>query len=513
MAPPQLACDHKALPVSNPGMSNDLMRSFKGDLRAPLPLHPLETALLWVAILNVCSLPWMLGGMRPWSQFISLGLSVVAFGLALLPRNYSEALVRGESYTLHPWRRLIRWPLFWIGTLFFAYITIQALNPAYVFVQKPTSWSMVAIPHIDWLPTGMSTPFEMMNPWRQMMIWGAPFLLTCALWSGVTRSKTLRHLVTVIAINCVLFAALALIQRATEAKEIYWTIKSSNEFLGAFIYRNHGGAYMVLSFMLTSGLAAWLHRRSRQKMARSSPATLFAFFSCIILVTIGVSYSRGSVIAVAGCLLWLLMMSTYWLLARTSGRSGSIIVITLTLMFVGFGALGLKSLNAERTVDRFKQMLEDNNATWKLRQIATDATTEMWQEKPLYGWGAGGFRFLFPKFQQTRMEILWRDQKRKRGYLFWEYAHNDWIQVAAEVGYFGLGLLGLGFLSTAFNLIKRRVWQHPLAIICIGGCIATIGHSRAEFLFYNPAIMNLWMTIGVIALIAVSIETHARSNR
>lgn len=455
----------------------------------------------------------MLGGMRPWAQFISLGLSVIAFVLALVPRNYDGELIRNEAYRTRPWKRLLHWPLFWIGSVFFTYVLIQALNPAWAFVQMENSWGMRPIDHIEWLPSGMRTPFEMMNPWRQMMIWGAPFLLACALWTGVTRSKALRRFVTAIVINCVLFALLALIQRATDAKEIYWAVKSSNEFLGAFIYRNHGGAYLVLSFMLTAGLAAWLHRRSRQKMARSSPATLFAFLACVILVAIGVSYSRGSVIALAGCLLWLLFLSTWWFFARNSGRNGAIIVMVLTMMFIGFGTLGLKAFNAERTVDRFKQMLEDNNATWKLRQIATDATAEMWEEKTLYGWGAGGFRFLFPKFQQTRSEILWLDQPRKRGYLFWEYAHNDWIQIAAEVGTVGLGLLGLGVLSTAIIFFKRRGWHHPLAIVCVGGCLATIGHSRAEFLFYNPAIINLWTTIGVITLIAVSIETHARSNR
>lgn len=489
-----------------------MLRDFKGDLRAPLPLHPLETALGWVAALNVCSLPWMLGGMRPWAQFISLGLSVIALTIALIPRNYDDELVHGNAYRTRPWKRLLHWPLFWIGTVFFTYILIQALNPAWEFVQREDSWGMRPIEHIEGLPSGMRTPFEMMNPWRQMMIWGAPFLLACALWTGITRSRTLRRFVTVVVVNCVLFALLALIQRATDAKEIYWAVKSSNEFLGAFIYRNHGGAYLVLGFMLTAGLSAWSHRRSQQKMARSSPALLFAFLACVILVAIGVSYSRGSVIALAGCLLWLLFLSIWGFFARRSDGNGRTIIVILGVLFIGFGALGLKAFNAERTVDRFKQMLEDNNATWKLRQIATDATADMWEEKPMYGWGAGGYRFLFPKFQQNHPEILWYDQNRKRGYLFWEYAHNDWIQFAAEMGYVGIGLLGFGALSVTVVFFKRHGWNHPLAMVCLGGAIATFGHSRAEFLFYNPAIINLWLTCGMIALISISIDQRERSH-
>lgn len=497
---------------SPPSSGASRLAAFRGDLRAPIPLHPLETALLWIAALNVCSLPWMLGGMRPWAQFISLGLSLVALVLALIPRHYSDTYTRGDDYTVHLWKKLIRWPLFWIGTVFFAYVLIQALNPAYEFRQFPKSWSMIAINHIEWLPTGMRTPFAMMNPWRQMMIWGAPFLLACSLWTGFTRSKSVRSLATLIVINTIVFAIFALIQRATGAKEIYWSFKSSNEFFGAFIYRNQGGAYLVLGFMLTAGLAAWHHQRSRQRHARSGPAGVIAFFACVILIAIGVSYSRGSVIGLAGGLLWLLGVSMAGMFSRSSSRGQSVIVFVLVLMFTGFGALGLKSYNAERTVDRFKQLLEDNNATWALRQMTTEATAEMWTERPLYGWGAGGYRFLFPKFQQTRPEILWSDQKRKRGYLFWEYAHNDWIQIAAEVGYVGLGLIGAGLFAALITFFKRRGWRHPLAMISVGGCIATVGHSRAEFLFYNPAIITLWICCAMLALLAASHENNKRKT-
>ncbi len=479
------------------------LRQFKGDLRAPLPVHPLEKALLVVIAINVCSLPWMLGGMRVWAQLITLGLSLVAFGLALLPRTYDGDLVHGDAYQTHPLRKLLRWPLWWIGLVFFGYVLVQALNPAWEFVQMEKSWGMKQIEHIAWLPTGMRTPFEMMNPWRQIIIWGAPFLTACALWIGLTRNTSIKRLVTLVVANVILLGIFALVQRATDAKAIYWTIKSSNEFFGSFIYRNQGGAYLVLGFMLTAGLAAWHRQRSNQKMERSSPALVLAFFACVLLVAVGVSYSRGSVIALLGCLFWLLIVVTVSRFRRSSPRGHAIIVILLVLMFTGFGAMGLKALNAERTVDRFKLLLENNNATWALRQMATDATAEMWDEKPIYGWGAGGFRFLFPKFQQTRPEILWSDQRRQRGYMFWEYAHNDWIQVAAEVGFVGLGLLGSAALFATITWTRRSGWRHPFSIMAVGGCVATLGHARAEFLFYNPAIVMLWVIGATMALLVV----------
>jgi hypothetical protein len=326
--------------------SGNLIRDFRGDLRASLPLQPLEKALIIVAALHVCSLPWMLGGMRVWAQFIGLGLALVAIIVALVPRNYDGDLVHRDSYELYPHRTLIRWPLFWIGLMFFVYLLIQAFNPAWEFVQMENSWGMRQIEHIAWLPHGMRTPFETMNPWRQLIIWGAPFLLCCSLWAGLTRRKFLRLLVTVVVGNCVLFAVFALIQRATDAKEIYWSIKSSNEFFGAFIYRNHGGAYLVLGFMLTAALATWHRHISRHRMARSSPALVLAFFSCVVLIAVGVSYSRGSVLALTGCLLWLLVLALIGFIRRSSQPGHFAIIVILVLMFTGFCALGLKALNA-----------------------------------------------------------------------------------------------------------------------------------------------------------------------
>ena len=165
------------------------LAAFRGDQRASLPLHPLEKAVVWIAALQVCSLPWMLGSMRPWAQLIGFGLALLAFACSLLPRTYAGDYSRHQAFTLYPWRKLIRWPLWWLGLLFFTYVLTQALNPAWEFVQKETTWVMRRIDHIAWLPTGMRTPFAMMNPWRQMMIWGAPFLLACALWIGLTRRK------------------------------------------------------------------------------------------------------------------------------------------------------------------------------------------------------------------------------------------------------------------------------------------------------------------------------------
>jgi hypothetical protein len=62
-----------------------------------LKLHPLELAVLWLVSIHLIQISWMLGGMRPLSHWISLGLSAVTFVVALIPRNYTEEHTGGHT--------------------------------------------------------------------------------------------------------------------------------------------------------------------------------------------------------------------------------------------------------------------------------------------------------------------------------------------------------------------------------------------------------------------------------
>src|SRR3954465_6829316 len=91
-------------------------------------VHPLELAALGVVGAHLVFLPWALGGMRPWAHFISLGLALIGFAVALLPRNYTEEYTGSTRFRLLTWPKLIKFPIFWLGLLLLAYITIQGLN-------------------------------------------------------------------------------------------------------------------------------------------------------------------------------------------------------------------------------------------------------------------------------------------------------------------------------------------------------------------------------------------------
>ncbi|MCC5022498.1 MAG: hypothetical protein J6386_06745 [Candidatus Synoicihabitans palmerolidicus] len=107
-------------------------------------------------------------------------------------------------------------------------------------------------------------------------------------------------------------------------------------------------------------------------------------------------------------------------------RQSPLFVFIFIVDFTGFGLVGSKLINSERTLDRISRLTDDEKVGRSVisRQIAWDAGYDMSLEHPAYGLGAGGFRFFFPKYQMQRPEITWRSPQRKRGFMFWEHAHG-----------------------------------------------------------------------------------------
>ena len=160
--------------------------------RAPRQrIHPTEKFLLYVISAQLVFLPWALGGMLEWVQWVSFGLSVLGFGVSLFPRDYNEVGPGQAPFRLYTWPKLARFPIFWLGLALLGYITVQGLNPAWVYVTDGKGWWMQAMPHRDWLPSGVDVPFGRWGPWRMLMIYASVLMTVCAVWIGFTRRRSL----------------------------------------------------------------------------------------------------------------------------------------------------------------------------------------------------------------------------------------------------------------------------------------------------------------------------------
>ncbi|MES2692702.1 MAG: O-antigen ligase family protein, partial [Verrucomicrobiota bacterium] len=495
--------------------SSSVLQSFRGDARVSADLHPLETSLLIIAGALLCFMPWALGTMHVWSQFISLGLAAAAFTVAIINRRYTGDLAPRGDFRLVMWPKLIRFPLFWLGLLLLAYILVQALNPAWVYMSDGKYRWIEPVAHLSWLPSGMETPFADMNAWRVLVIYSTAWLFACALWVGVTRRATVQWLFTVVAANGALLALIGILQKVTGAKYILWSLEKANTgsyFFATIIYKNHAGAYFNLVLMLCVALLYWHFSRAERRMERASPAPVFAFASVVLGLGVLLTNSRGAILLL---MLFTLIAFIGFIvrctLYRGEGRSPWTIVV-LCAIFALFIGLGSYFLNTGKAFDRISKLISDGreDSSVMTRTFAREATLDMARDNLVTGWGAGSFRHYFPVYQRHYPEIYdvpWNKDAKLR----WEYTHNDYVQLLAELGLIGAAIIAAMLGCGVRHLVRHRVWQRPHLMFVLLALVITAMHAWVDFQFHNPAILILWCASA--ALVGRWAELEARMAR
>ena len=461
------------------------------------PWHPLEAVLVAVTALHLCFLPWALGTMHPWSQFASLGLGFSGFLLAAIPRTELRDFSSGSVSINWPIARLLRFPVFWAGLALLAYIAVQGLNPAWRFFSNASTWWLEPRPSIAWLPSGVGAPFDRFNPWRALTVAGSLWLLICSVWAGCLRRKSYHALFVVLIANASLLALLAVLQKLTGAKRIFWSYVPSNDsFLGSFIYPNHAGPYLYLMVALAVGLAWRYYQRALIKGWTTLRAR--ALISCGVFVGVAVLYSasRASILLMSGFALIIgatLVARRVFRLGRTRDHPE---FLPLALGLAVVLGLGLGSLQAGKIWSRFSAMVTDPSMAARGRTIVRDAAVEMLQDRWVFGWGAGCFRHGFPLYAQKYPAIYHSSGGNLQA---WEHAHNDWVQFPVELGVVGMLpiLFMLGWIMR--ELVRRQFVRNAAASCAVLGCGLVFLHASVDFVFQNPAVLFTWSFLLIAA--------------
>ena len=309
-----------------------------------LKIHPTEVLLLSIIGLHVVFLPWAIGGMRPWSQVISLILGVISLGVALLPRRYTPEESGSNAFRLFMVHRLWTFPIFWLGLLLLGYITTQALNPSWAYFQSDRGWWMQGISHLTWLPSGVSVPWAQGGPWRKLIIYAATWLTVCAIWTGFTRRRTVQIFFIIVALNGLALAGFGLLQKLMYNGKMFWFVDIPyGSVFASFVYKNHAAAYLDLTLFVTCGLAAWHYLRGLRRLEKSNPAGVFAFLATCIASTILVSYARGATLVMLVFLVGAVGAFLIHQLAVPNTTRKPVVAVALMLIFGYFLKTGLQT--------------------------------------------------------------------------------------------------------------------------------------------------------------------------
>ncbi len=481
----------------NGSLGTKLLHQFRAD-RKRLPLHPLEKAVLTAVAVHLCFLPWALGTMHAWSQITSLVLATVGMLLALIPRNYSSDLSGGPAMRLTMWPRLLHFPIFWIGLALLGYIALQASNPSWVWERSETQWWLRRVNDIPWLPTSVDTPFERFDAWRQFIIYASAWLTVCTVWTGLTRRRALQILTVFLSANGAILAAVGLLLRFLRPPWFLLWFKDplpGATSYASFINKNHAGAYLALLTLSTAALAMWYFDQGERDLKKSTPAGLFSFNALFLTGAVFFTLSRGASVSLLISLI--LFLIWFFLRRRVFPRPNTTthVTVIVVLMFVSVLTCAVSYLDLSTIYRGFDRVVKEqtHEESVRTRLYAYKAGQHMLADHWQRGVGAGGFRYLFPEYIKRYPEAY------ANGQLFWEHAHNDWLEIPIELGVTGsaLLLLAAGWWLLVFYR-SRAIW-HSLAIPILLGCGQTLIHAWADFPFQNPAILVTWLALIAIA--------------
>lgn len=474
------------------------IESFR-NVRGPVPLHLDEKRLLSVLGLHLAFFPWALGTMHAWSQCVALGLGILGFATALRPRSYeADTMTGAESFRLVMWPKLVRFPIFWIGLTLLIEIVIQALNPSWRYTSTAKYWWLMPVKNISWLPSGVEAPFERFNAWRQLIIYADTWLLACSVWVGLTRRRSLRILLLVIAGNALALGMLLGLQHTIADGRFPWPLTALTDanLTGSFIYRNHAGAYMALTAFPAVALAVWFLDYGEQTLKKSTPAGALGLAALIIAGTVPLTLSRGSTLmlgasaVVIGVWFYCLRKKT-----RRVGASESKVALALAAVFAIFLFTIWRNVDFSAIAARFDELATEQtqDVSVATRLLARHAATDMLRQTWVRGVGAGGFRYLFSEYVRNYPEIY------QGGSYYWEHAHCDWLEIPIELGVVGDALLVCGAGWWAWYFVRRRILWNPAVVPLLLGCAQTLVHASFDFPFQCPAILGTWCVLLTIA--------------
>lgn len=192
------------------------------------------------------------------------------------------------------------------------------------------------------------------------------------------------------------------------------------------------------------------------------------------------------------------------------GRGRSMLVVPAVLVVCATGVFLVLSRTAPQIQERAATLAAPGeDASWNERVQQWGGTTRMIAERPLFGWGIG----TYPVAQAAFVKGL-RPAKliRSGGPSLQEMAHNEYLQLTAELGLLGLlaylGVLG-AFFATALRAVSSR--RSGLARLVLMGAMAGVAAQMVDAVS-NPAWRYADVSLFLWALIGLGVAAARRSG-
>jgi len=234
------------------------------------------------------------------------------------------------------------------------------------------------------------------------------------------------------------------------------------------------------------------------------------------------TFTRGSYLAVGISLIFMFFL---YLIVRGKNflkeNKRIFILILIAILVVTFLFAFPNPLNKPRTViSKIKGRISitqfSRGSSLKRRIAIWKFTALMIKDHPLFGSGIGTY-----KYNTLRYQAKFFEQGQNRSlypYGFADKAHNEYLQLGAEMGTIGLGIfiwLVISYFSYGLKILKKIKDKYRQGIIIglMGAAVAVLVDGIFGFPLHLPAtIILFWLALGFTVAVGLKDEVDAREN-
>ncbi len=297
------------------------------------------------------------------------------------------------------------------------------------------------------------------------------------------RGSQVRRLALTFSVYGGVLASFALLQGISSNGKLYWLRqpRMGGWIYGPYVNHNHYAGLMEMLVPIPLVL-------SLTRLASTRTRALAAAAAAVMVGTIFLSGSRGGMLAILAELIVLaaLLVKQKRSVRTSIGVGVFLVIVVALLVWVGGSDLSRRIATVGMSHSEISNDVRLN--------IDRD-TFRMFLKRPVLGWGLGTFSVVYPQFRTFYTN------------LFVNQAHNDYLQLLAEMGLLGFATM-LWFLLTLCARAFRKIgnWTVEISgattLACLLGLCGILVHSVFDFNLQIPANAALFYVLCTIAAAA-----------
>lgn len=356
----------------------------------------------------------------------------------------------------------------------------------------PALWSIIPgrVPVIEGYElAGVSPPWLglSLDPWNSLhsLVWWIPALAVFV----IARTRTdggEAAIVWTIAAVAYASVALAVVQSVSLAGYLYGVTNIGNG-VGFYANSNHFGSFMLMAMALLSGER--IQARASRRRARRSMSLGLELALLLAPLAVGVYLSKS----LACGLLTIPLIAGILVMGGTLSASKWRLVLGLLVV----GMIAMIAFLYTGTISN--DLLAKSGTPGISRNEFLKNGLAMARDFAPFGSGLGTFPLIYP----------WYENPAQVGGTFVNHAHNDLVEILAELGVFGLALIGvfLAWLGRTAKTAWLSIMPSPLAQAATLAIVLVLAHSLVDYPLRTAASSAL---LALCCVIAVRSQ-HART--